>query len=448
MTPTVNEELTWGNTPSKELLKISLPIAVSMLSYSAMTLVDTIFVGRLGTEALAGVGLAGVLAFTLTSFGYGLLRAVKILVSQARGAGQDEHIGPFIAAGLWVSMLLGFFWVFASRLIADPLSSLAAGVESGQAASLYFSIRMLASPFVLGFAATKEGRYGIGDTKSAMFSSIGANVVNIGLDYLFIVILEWGVAGAAWASVAASFVQFAMLAVFSGFHGWTYLAAGRKKIKSIIKIGVPTGFQFVLEMSSFLIVTMILAKISDLDMAAHQIVIQVIHFGFLPFVAVAEGASVMAGQAVGAGLFDWVGRVSKRAFVFVVIYGTLFASVLFLFPEFLSSLFTKDPELISISMTLMFIAGVFQIFDGVSIVSRGVLRGVGDVRTVAVIGVVLTWCTIPPLTWFLGKSCGLGAKGAWLGITAEVLVGSFIFSHRLLSKRWQGAARETLKELN
>lgn len=419
-----------------------------MLSYSAMTLVDTIFVGRLGTEALAGVGLAGVLAFTLTSFGYGLLRAVKILVSQAKGAGEDTQIEPLIAAGLWVSVLMGLFWVGASRFLLGPVEGLAAGAESGHAASLYFSIRMLASPFVLCFAATKEGRYGIGDTKSAMFSSLAANIVNVVLDVLFIITLEWGVAGAAWASVAASIVQFTMLAFLSGFHGWKHFAAGRKKIKSIIKIGVPTGFQFVLEMSSFLIVTMILAKISDLDMAAHQIVIQLIHFGFLPFLAVAEGAAVMAGQAVGAGLFDWVERVSKRAFVFVVIYGTLFAGVLFLFPEFLAGLFTEDPQLISVTMTLLFIAGIFQIFDGVSIVSRGVLRGVGDVKTVAVIGVVLTWCTIPPLTWILGKICGLGAKGAWLGITAEVLVGALIFSHRLLSKRWQGAARQTLKELD
>ena len=98
-----SREITWLRNPLAELYRLSWPIAVSMLSYSTMTLMDTVMVGRLGAAALAGVGMGGVMSFALLVFSIGLLRGVKVLVSQAVGAGQRERVPACLAAGLLVA---------------------------------------------------------------------------------------------------------------------------------------------------------------------------------------------------------------------------------------------------------------------------------------------------------------------------------------------------------
>src|SRR5262245_42087990 len=100
--------LPWRHKPFPELVRLAWPIAVSMLSYSTMTLVDTLFVGRFGAEALAGVSVGGVVYFTLLCFGFGLVRAVKVAVSHAVGAGRDERIAPVLGAGIMLAIALGF----------------------------------------------------------------------------------------------------------------------------------------------------------------------------------------------------------------------------------------------------------------------------------------------------------------------------------------------------
>src|SRR5688572_32600747 len=125
-------ELPWIERPMAELRRLSWPIAVSMLSYSAMTLVDTIFVGQLGPAALAGVGMGGVVSFALVVFSMGLLRGVKVLVSQAVGAGRPERAADFLAAGLVLALGLGVLTVLAGQLVALLLPRLAASAEAGE----------------------------------------------------------------------------------------------------------------------------------------------------------------------------------------------------------------------------------------------------------------------------------------------------------------------------
>ena len=101
------EKLRWKHKPIPELVRLAWPIAVSMLSYSVMTLVSTLFVGRLGANALAGVGLGGVAAFGLIVFGFGLLRSVKVVVSQATGAGRRGDLAVYVAAAVGLAVVLG-----------------------------------------------------------------------------------------------------------------------------------------------------------------------------------------------------------------------------------------------------------------------------------------------------------------------------------------------------
>ncbi|MBW2529212.1 MAG: polysaccharide biosynthesis C-terminal domain-containing protein, partial [Deltaproteobacteria bacterium] len=205
------QRLVWKHRPFKELCRLAWPISVSMLSYSLMTLVDTLLVARLGASALAGVSVGGVVAFTLLCFGWGLLRSVKVLVSQAVGAGKHGRVPAIVGAGLLLALAFGLANVAVGQLLSTELHRVMATAASAAQGKAYLDVRVLGAPLFLVAAALREARHGVGDTRLPMRAAVVANLVNIGLDWVFIFGLSLGVAGAAWASVIAHGVDAALL---------------------------------------------------------------------------------------------------------------------------------------------------------------------------------------------------------------------------------------------
>lgn len=432
--------LEWERRPLPELLRLAWPIAVSTLSYSIMTLVDTLLVGHISPAALAGVGLGGTAAFALVCFPFGLLRGAKTLVSQAVGAGRGELVFAYRAAAVWSAVALGVLMVVVGQLAATLMPRLSATAEAGAAAQLYLAIRNLGAPVVLAGVALRETRYGQGDARSPMVATVVANLVNIALAGLFVFVLRRGVAGAATATLLAQAVETGMLASFGRARGWHARGASFTHVRELWRLGVPTGVQFVLEIGSFVILASLISSLSETQMAAHQIALQVCQFSFLPAYAVAEAAAVLAGQAVGARRDELVLPLARLGLVTAGAY-TVACSLAFAGAgALIVSGFTGNPALASVAVRLLHVAAVFQAFDGANIVARCVLRGVGDVRYAAVVGVATAWAMTPPLAWLLGWRAGLGAFGGWLGLCGECIVGALVLWWRLHRGGWRAIA--------
>jgi MATE family multidrug resistance protein len=230
-------------------------------------------------------------------------------------------------------------------------------------------------------------------------------------------------------------------------RGWGIRLTRRAHLVELWRVGLPTGLQFSLEVGAFALLTGMLAALSETEAAAHQIAIQVIHFSFLPAFAVAEAGSVLAGQAVGANR-DWlVLTVARLGLVASTIYTGACTVILAFFAPLLVSGFSAEGPLAAEAVRLLYVAAVFQIFDGANIVARATLRGTGDVRFAAVVGIVTSWMFTPPLTWLLGWKAGMGAFGGWLGLSAEIIVASVILWVRLERKGWMPAAAESRRRL-
>ena len=439
--PEIAKELAWRAAPRAELLRLAWPIAVSMVSYAVMTLVDTLFVGQIGPAALAGVGLGGTAAFVAICFPMGLLRGVKINVSQAIGAERPEDVSRHIGAGVAVALGAGTIIAIAGFGIASVLPYITATAESGAAAQQYTAIRLLGTPLVMTFVALREGRYGVGDSHSPMVAVVMGNAVNIGLDYLFIFGFGWGVAGAAWATVVGHVVEAAVLVYRQRDEGLS--KPRRRDLRNLWRVGLPTGIQFLLEVGAFAMLAGLLAALSEREMAAHQIALQVIHFTFLPMFAFSEAVSVLAGQAVGAHRDSLVHEVAREGMKIAAVYAVLCTFVLVAFAGPIASAFTDDAALKRAAMHLLYVAAVFQVFDAANVMARGALRGVGDVRYAAVLGITTAWLCTPPLTWLLGWEAGLGALGGWLGLCLEIMVAAVLLWRRLLRNGWQAAAQES-----
>jgi MATE family multidrug resistance protein len=205
-------------------------------------------------------------------------------------------------------------------------------------------------------------------------------------------------------------------------------------------MGLPTGLQFALEVGAFATLSLMISLFSEVEMASHHIAIQVIHFSFLPAMAVAEAASVLTGQAVGAGAYHLVKRVAHMAMAITAGYAGTWSLLLALGAPFIVASFTSDPAVIAVGVTLLHVAAVFQVFDASNIVARCSLRGAGDVRYAAVVGVVTSWLCTPTLAWLLGRHYKLGAFGGWVGLCLEIIIGSSILWWRIERRGWLRAA--------
>lgn len=432
--------LPWIERPGRALLGLAWPITVSMLSFSTMTLASTAFVAQIGSDELAGVGLAGVVGFGYVCFGIGLLRGAKTLVSQAVGANRHDRIPELLGAAVGIALVLGFLALAAGQLTAPLLASLSASPRAGGFASEYLAIRSLGAPLILLYAALREASYGQGDTRSPMRAAIAGNAVNISLDAVLILGLGWGVSGAAIATIFGNITELAVLA-------WPMRARLVKlrwrasAARAVWAQGVPNGLQFVMEVGSFLILTVLVARMSAIDGAAHQLVLHLINVSFLPAHALAEAAAVLVGQAVGANRDALVGRVARGALALGAGYSAIclvgYAIVGGLVVEGMAA---GDAALAERATTLLHVSFLFLVADAANVIARGVLRGASDVRFAAIVGIATAWFTTPPLTWLLGVYAGLGAVGGWLGLALEIVVGAAIYWRRVYRGGWRPAA--------
>jgi MATE family multidrug resistance protein len=281
-----------------------------------------------------------------------------------------------------------------------------------------------------------------------MRATVAANIVNIALAVLFIFVLGWGVAGAAYATVIAHTVESGLLVISQHeIGGWSLAGVRPSHARALLRVGVPSGFQLTLEVGAFALLSLLVSRFSEADMAAHQIALQGIHFSFLPALALGEAASVIAGQAVGAGRDDLVRRIGRTALALAAAYTGTCALALALGRGALVRAFTSDPEVVSKAATLLLIGAAFQVADGANVVGRGVLRGAGDVRFAAIVGVTIAWMATPPLTWLLGYRAGLGAVGGWLGLFVEIVSGAALFWWRIERGGYQAAAERSRADL-
>jgi MATE family multidrug resistance protein len=338
---------------------------------------------------------------------------------------------------------MGLVVVAAGQVLVWVVPPLAASAMAGEYAADYLGIRLLAAPVFFIFCSSRETSYGVGNSRAPMVASVLANIVNVGLDYLFIVELDQGPSGAAWATVVATAIEAGVVIWLAGAPGVRSLRKGLRWLRAVGRVGLGTGVQFTVEVGAFTVLTILIASMSETQMAAHQVALCVLHFAFLPMVAIGEAASVMAGQAVGADRDDLVTTVSLYCIAVGGAYALFCTLLLALGAAHVVALFGDDAAVRHTATQLLYLAAVFQLGDACNITARSILRGAGDVRYPAIVGVGISWLALPPLTWFFGIHLGLGALGGWLGITCEIFTVAGILWWRLWRGGWRTSATKS-----
>jgi MATE family multidrug resistance protein len=433
----------WGDRRARELVTLAWPIAISLLSYSVMTAVDTLFVGRVGPSAIAAVGLGGVVSFTLLTFGLGSLRAVKIRVAYAVGAGRLSRVATEVRAALWLSLVYAVFTLVGTVVIAPRLPGWA-GNSVGELAQDYVWARSLSIPFVLAACALREASQAAGDSRSPMRAAVIANLANLPLNAWLVLGLGWGVTGSALANVLAQVVECALLVTQRRAWLRDPFQVGREDLSALVRLGWPQGLEFFLDVSSFSALALVIARMGAVDMAAHQIVLQVVHLSWLPLIAVGDAACVLAGQAMGGRQPEQVPRTALTACLSGWVVAFLAGACLGFGRQGVTQIFTDDRGVQQLAASLLRIAALAQLVFVPYIVLKGVLRGAGDIRFAAIATVVVAWAATPTLAYLLGVGLGWGARGGWWGLATELTVASLLFTWRLWSGQWRQAMHAEL----
>jgi MATE family multidrug resistance protein len=402
---------------ARQVLSLAWPVMLSMLSLTAMNVVGTLFVVQVGTDAVAGTGLAMPASYLAFTLGLGLARAIKIETAQSTGAGRDT--GRLAVQALWIALLSGLFaWLFI------PFGPLLLGWFGADASVLpyahsYFWSRLLGAPAVIGLAALTSWFQGRGDTKTPMAAALVGNLVNVALDALFVLGLGLQTMGAGLAASLASLIGFLYL-LWQAKSALVLALPDRVFLARAWELGSPEALNFGLNVGGFLVFAGLVSQVGAEALAAHVLVLRIISISFLPGQAVGEAACVLVGQAVGAGDLKaaraaWLASL-QVALVLMVGLGLSFV----LIPDIWLLVFKPEAEVARVGRQLLMVAALFQVSDAVVIITRGALNGAGETRFLLWVMVGAAWLVQLPVAWLLLGP--LGAPGAWLGLLAETLV--------------------------
>ena len=416
------------------LIRLAVPIVVGELGWMTMGVVDTMMVGHLGKEALGGVAIAGIFFYTVAVFGMGLLLGLDTLVSQAFGAGRIEDCHHSLVSGLWLSTLLSAPLMAIVVLAMHPLRRLGVQPELIDHAGPYMNAIVWSLPPLLFFTALRRYVQGMNLTATVTFAMLSANVVNAIANYGLIYgkwgMPEMGSVGAGWATTIS---RVYMLAVLGGYALWwdgrnggglrrTPLALDWERMRKLWRLGFPAAAQITLEVGVFALAGALIGRFPAQYIAAHQIALNAASMTFMVPLGLGSAAAVRVGQAIGRG--DAAG-VRRAGWTAIGLGGTFMACAglsFIAFPRAIGRAYTSDVTVIETMVGLLWIAALFQFFDGLQGVATGALRGLGDTRTAAITHMVSYWIIGLPLGYWLAFSRGWFAAGMWTGLCLSLML--------------------------
>ena len=413
-------------------LKLALPIVVAQLGQILVQLADNIMVGRWGGEnalPLAAVSFGGQVAMLFFLFALGISMGLTPIVGALVGRGQRENTNPWLFNGLILYLLTGIVLMLAQLAFQPLLYHLGQPREVVDASLTYYRIMAYSIPFVMLFATFKQFLEGIGNTWISMVVLLGANLLNVFFNWLFIYgacgCPEMGVEGAALATFLARAVgPIVIVLIFIGtrwlrpyIHGWHLRMFSMREMKRLIFIGLPIAGQMFLEAFAFVFTGIMMGWFGTIAISANQIMNTMGSCVFQIVLAMGAATTIRVSHCYGARDYHKMVMSAKAALHMVIIWN-IFAAVGFvLLRNQIPLLFTSNSEVASLAAVLLVCAATYQFFDGIQNVSIGILRGIQDVKIIPYISFLAYIVLNLPIGYFLAFPCGLGPKGLVLACT-------------------------------
>lgn len=407
---------------------LAYPVMLSQLGHMMVNVADSVMVGQLGATPLAGASLANVIFHLLLMFGIGVSYAITPLVAAADGQKNTERSSLLLKHALLINVLMGVF-LFALVAVAGPLLHLLDQPPNVVDLALpYLNIIALSMIPLMVFQTFRQFAEGLSYTRQAMIIVIGSSLLNIGLNYIMIYgkfgFPAMGLNGAGWASFISRIVLALWIAIYiyqgrpfvpfrTGFRIGNY---NKIIVKKLLNLGLPAGFQFIFEVGAFGFAVIMVGWIGTKELAAHQIAINLAAISYMMASGLSAAAAVRVGNQLGKRDIKTLRTAAFTLYGMVVVFMGCCAIVFIAGRELLPSFYIEDPEVIGIASSLLIISGLFQLSDGIQVLSLGALRGLEDVKVPTLLTFIAYWLLALPCGYIFGFVLDLGVRGIWYGL--------------------------------
>lgn len=414
----------------RTLLGLSIPVATAQLGFMTMGVIDTMMVARIGVSELAAVAIATSWAWSSSSLFQGLVHGMDPLVSQAHGRGDGDGAALALQRGLVIACLssipLMAFWI-----ATEPLLVLLGQNENvAELAGNYMLARL---PSALGFnlfIALRQYLAGRTIMRPAMWVMLLGNVANLFLNWVLIFghlgFPRLGLLGAGLATGLTNILLPIGLWLWirhfqlhkGAWRRWDRSSFDLSGLGRYLRLGIPVGLQLSLEANAFTVAMIMIGWIGVIELAAHQVVINMASFTFMLPLGIAISASVRVGNLIGARESGRLRVACRTAFAMGGGVMAVAALIFIVFRQSLPLFYINDVAVVSLAAILLPIAGAFQIFDGLQVVGGGLMRGMGRPQAGAIVNLVGFYVIGLPLAWLLAFPLEQGIVGIWWGLAA------------------------------
>ncbi len=435
-------DLTVGKEGSL-IFRFAMPMLLGNVFQQLYTIVNSVIIGKtLGITSLAAVGASFPIIFMLISMIIGIATGSTIVIAQYYGAKDLERVRKAIDtmyiflffSSIAISILGIYFSEDIFRLIGLP-------GEVIPEAKIYLNVYLAGIVFLFGFNGTSAALRGLGDSKTPLYFLVAANLLNIFLDILFIVVFGMGVEGAALGTIISQAAAFIVMILYLNKKNDLVKLYVRKLqfdkeiFRKSVKIGVPTGFQQTFVALGMIALFGIVNQHGTAVIAAFSVAARLDSFAALPAMNFGAALSAFVGQNLGANKPHRVKNGFKATFIMTSFISVLVTLTLLIFGRYIMAMFTNDMHVIDIGYQYLIIASSFYIVFSTMFVIGGVMRGAGDTLIPMFITLFALWVVRIPLAYFLAPK--FGVIGIWWAIPMGWCFGMILSYAYYLTGKWK-----------
>lgn len=433
------------------LLRLTGPLVLAQLSQTAMGFVDTVMAGRVSAVDLAAVAVGSSIFFPVYLFLIGLLSAVTPLVAQAHGRGNGPLVRRSIRQGMVIGLVTGLLLMPVLWLMHPFMVWMGVSPEVIPITSRYLFAISWGLPLGGIFFALRNGGDGLAKPRLSMFAGFVGLAVNIAANYLLIYgklgLPAMGGVGCGWATSFSILTMLGCMALFlkkSRIDGTNRLLAmtlaetgsSRSSLASFFRLGIPLGLALFIECSIFTIIALFIAKLGAQVVAAHQIALNfTAQLYMLPY-SLAMALTVRIGFTIGRKRTRRLRRIVRTGLVLALAGSVLTGLLVLCFSHEIAALYTTDPVVRALAVSLLVFAAIFQMPDAMQVSCGGILRGCKDTRVPLLLILTAYWGIGLPMGYGLGLAHlgGLapGPQGFWIGLICALAAAAALLGYRVL----------------
>lgn len=433
-------------THYKQTTLLAFPIIMGQVSQILISLGDNIMVGHFESKSLAAASLANALFWTIFIVGIGITLGLTPPVASAAATGDLKTCKKYFKHGVVLYAMLGFLIFVFVYIGSFFLEAMGQQPDVVMLARPYLQILGASAFFVLIFQSIKQFMHGISHTKEPMFIEFGEAALNIFLNYLLIFghggFPEMGLVGAGLATLIsrivgciALIILFSISPQFAKYReGIDWRVFSTHDFKYLLKLGIPVGLSMLFEVSAFAMSNVMMGWIDANTLAAHQIALNVASLTFLVAQGISAATAVRTANQLGLKDTHELRMAGKAGMLMNLMFMAVCVLLIGIFGKWIPMLYVLDTQVQSIASTLLIIAALFQLSDGLQVACMGALRGITDVRVPTLITLFAYWGIGIPFGYILGFVFDMGAVGIWISLFFALTAAAILLCLRFLSR--------------